>query len=252
MLTLTLATLTLLAAFPDPATVELFAKEGWYKDTKGPEVDFVGVLRKADQRKGVVGFGRNNPFRLEMDGNKVREVYVGGNLKILDPYVGKKIKLVGKPVDMEVEGRNHKEIWAASLVVLADDKKEAGKGDGPKILAQASGATSKTSTVIRTADEKATAELAKRLKVVSIDWKKQMVITISGGSRPTGGYSVEAKSLEVKDGKLIVHWKLNVPTGIVTQAFTHPMLTILVDRFEGDVVFDPAPPVGKKLDGIDR
>src|SRR4051812_15327722 len=103
-----------------------------------------------------------------------------------------------------------------------DDKKDAPKADGPKILARVSGATNKTSTVIRTADEKATAELAKRLKVDSIDWKKQMVITISGGSRPTGGYSVEAKSLEVKDGKLIVHWKLNVPTGIVTQAFTHP------------------------------
>lgn len=251
MLTLTLTTLTLLAAFPDPARVEpveLFAKEGWYKDAKGAEQDFVGVLRKTEQGKGVIGFGRNNPFRLEMDGNKIREVYVGGNLKILDPYVGKKIKLAGKAVDMEVEGRVHKEIWAASLVVLAGDKKEAGKGDGPKIHARASASFGKASTVIRTADEKATAELAKNLKVDAIDWKKQMVIVISGGSQRTGGYSVEAKSLEVKDGKLTVHWKLNVPTGIVTQAFTHPTQTILVDRFEGDVVFDPAPPAGKKVD----
>jgi PrcB C-terminal len=247
MLTFTVATLTLLVAFPDPDPVELFAKEGWYKDAKGAEVEFVGVLRKAKQDDNVVGFGRNNPFRLEMDGNKVREVHVGGNLKILDPYVGKKIKLVGKAVDMEVEGRNHKEIWPASLVVLADDKKDAGKGDAPKIHAKAPSHFGKGgSSVIRTADDKATAELAKRLKVDGIDWKKQMVIVISGGQQRTGGYSVEAKSLEVKDKKLVVHWKLNVPDGIVTQVISHPALTILVDRFEGDVVFDPAPPPEKK------
>jgi hypothetical protein len=75
-----------------------------------------------------------------------------------------------------------------------------------------------------------------------------MVVVISGGQQRTGGYSVEAKSLEVKDGKFIVRWKLNAPGpgSIVTQAITYPTLTILVDRFEGDVVFDPAPPAGKK------
>src|SRR5205085_1154936 len=147
---------------------------------KGAEEVFVGVLRKNKQPE--VGFGRNNPFRLEMDGNKIREVYVGGNPKILDPYVGKKIKFVGKAVVMELEGRKHNEIWPASLVVLAAEKKEAGKGEGPKIHAKSAASFGKGgSTVIRMADEKETAELAKRLKVDSIDWKKQMVIVISGG-----------------------------------------------------------------------
>lgn len=246
-----------------PQELELFAKEAWYKDTKGEVQNFTGVLKKTERGKGIVGFGRSNPFRLEMDGGKVREVYVGGNLKVLDPYVGKRITLVGKAVDMEVEGRMHHEIWPASLVLLRDDKKDADKGSGLKIHAKTPARIGAGSSVIKSAEQlaklqnseadKASANLAKMFKVEAIDWKKQMVIVISGGSQPTGGYSVEAKSLEVKDGKLIVHWKLNTPApdSIVTQAFTNPTLTILVDRFDGDVVFEPkAPPAGgKKLGG---
>jgi hypothetical protein len=235
----------------DSPKVELFAKEAWYKDQKGAEEEFVGVLRKS-KMDGGVGFGRMNPFRLEMDGNKIREVYVGGNLKILDPYIGQKIKFVGKAVVMEVEGRRHNEIWPASLVVLSDkkDDKKAEAGGAPKVIAKSSAPFGKgPSSVMRTAEDTATDRLAKTLKVDSIDWKKQMVIVISGGQRPTGGYSVELTSLEVKDKKLIVHWKLNVPTGITPQVVTHPTLTVLVDRFDGDVVFDPATPPGKK--GVD-
>ena len=81
------------------------------------------------------------------------------------------------------------------------------------------------------------------LRVDSIDLKKQMVIVVYGGEQRTGAHSVELKSLEVKDKKLVVHWKLNSPgpDDIVTQAITYPELVILVDRFDGEVVFDPAP-----------
>lgn len=69
-----------------------------------------------------------------------------------------------------------------------------------------------------------------------------MVIVIYGGERGTGGFSVEVKSLEVKDGKLIVHWKLKSPGAddIVAQVITYPSQVILVDRFEGKVEFDQA------------
>jgi hypothetical protein len=145
-----------------------------------------------------------------------------------------------------------------SLTVLAGEKKETGKSDEPKIHAKAPARIATNSMVIRSSEQlaklrntdadKASAELAKLLKVESIDWKKQMVVVISGGQQRTGGYNVEAKSLEIKNGKLIVHWKLNTPGpgSIVTQAITYPTLTILVDRFEGDVAFDPAPPASKK------
>ena len=145
-----------------------------------------------------------------------------------------------------------------SLTVLAGDKKDAGKSNELKIHAKTPARIATNSMVIRGSEQlaklrntdanRASAELAKVLKVESIDWKKQMVVVISGGQQRTGGYSVEVKSLEAKDGKLIVRWKLNTPGpgSIVTQAITYPTLTILVDRFEGDVVFDPAPPAGKK------
>lgn len=82
---------------------------------------------------------------------------------------------------------------------------------------------------------------AAQLKVKTIDWDKQMMIVTYAGEKPTGGYSVDLKSLEVKDKMLIVNWKLNSPgpDDLVTQAITHPELVILVDRFDGQVVFDP-------------
>jgi len=259
-----MATVSLFVTAQGGAThVEIFAKESFYKEMKGPEVEFVGVLKKTPQKDGVIGFGRVNPFRLEMEGNKVREVYAGSQGKLLDPYVGKKVKLVGKAVDMEVEGRMHYEIWTATLTVLGDAKKGDAKAGDLKIHGSTPARLAAGPVIIKSAEQlgkltntdadKATANAAKMLKVDSIDWTKQMIIVISGGTQRTGGYSVEAKSLEKKDGKLIVNWKLNSPPpgSFVTQALTNPALSILVDRFEGDVVFEPKSPpaggLGKKL-----
>jgi hypothetical protein len=96
-----------------------------------------------------------------------------------------------------------------------------------------------------TKEEKATAQLSELLKVDRIDWEKQMVIVVSGGTQRTGGYSVGVQRLTVKDNTLTVHWKLNTPKPgqPVTQALTTPSATILVERFNGPVVFDP--PAGK-------
>lgn len=103
-----------------PRRVELFGKEGWYKSQPGKEQEFVGTLEKAP-RQGGIGFGRFNPYRLTMkkgDRTEVREVYVGGKPQLLAPQAGKKVKIVGKPVDLEVEGKVHHEIWPAHLFVL--------------------------------------------------------------------------------------------------------------------------------------
>ncbi len=88
--------------------------------------------------------------------------------------------------------------------------------------------------------QQATANLAKALKVARIDWDKQMVIVVTAGAKPTGGYRVEVQKLAVKDGELTVKWKLHTPTGFVTQAFTHPAEAVLTEKFEGKVRFDPA------------
>jgi len=136
------------------------------------------------------------------------------------------------------------------------DEKPAQAGKELKVLAQAIGGPK--SMVIRSAKEaaaftgkneqEATADLAKRLKVETIGWKKQMVVVISGGVQPTGGYSVQVNKLAVKDNVLTVHWKLNSPKpgDFVTQVLTRPGLTVLTERFEGEVRFDPPPPKEKK------
>src|SRR3954470_20076373 len=123
MLAAVMVMLTTSAADPGvvPAKRDLFGAESWYQGQPGQEQTFVGILHRAG-RGGQVGFGRFNPYRLLMgnEGNKsVREVYVGGKPELLALYVGKKVQLIGKAVDMEVEGQEHHEIWPARLEVLA-------------------------------------------------------------------------------------------------------------------------------------
>ena len=89
-------------------------------------------------------------------------------------------------------------------------------------------------------EKAATADLAKELKVKDIDWAKQMVVVVSGGSRSSGGYRVEVTGLEIKDKTMTVKWKLHSPKGIATSAFTHPSEIVLVPKFAGKVVFAPA------------
>ena len=45
----------------------------------------------------------------------VREVYIGGKPDTLKEYVGKSVKITGKPVELGVEGKLHKEIWPARI-----------------------------------------------------------------------------------------------------------------------------------------
>src|SRR5262249_33217541 len=120
-----------------PAKLGRVAKEDFYKTQGGKEEDFVGVVQKV-KGGGGVGFGRFNPYRLEMkkDGKTtVREIYVGGKKDVLDPYVGKTVKVTGKAVDMEVEGTMHHEIWPARLEIA--DAKPGKEKPEPKAATRA-------------------------------------------------------------------------------------------------------------------
>lgn len=114
-----------------PEKKKLFADERWYKAQDGKEQPYIGVLQKIDRGAGVVGFGRFNPYRLVMEqkGKKdIREVYVGAKVQLLAPYVGKTVKLTGRPVELEVEGQHHREIWPGWIEVLpaqAPEKKHS-------------------------------------------------------------------------------------------------------------------------------
>ncbi len=105
-----------------PPKLALFADESWYKNRKADEQDFIGILSRVPERTGgTVGVGRFNPYLLTMnhDGKQTeREVYAGTHPEYLAPYVDKKIKLIGKAVETDVEGKAHSEIWPALLEVV--------------------------------------------------------------------------------------------------------------------------------------
>jgi hypothetical protein len=112
-------------------------------------------------------------------------------------------------------------------------------------LARALGVPAKDARDKRIRDA-ATTDAAKLLKVKDIDWSKQMLVVVAVGTRPTGGYRVEITSLRGKDKTLTVRWKLHSPAAgaITTQVITHPSQMVLVERWPGDVRFDP--PIDKK------
>jgi hypothetical protein len=118
-----------------PAKLALFADESWYKNRKADEQDFVGVLSRVPERTGgTVGAGHFNPYRLTMNHNgkqTEREVYAGAHPDYLAPYVGKRIKLIGKAVETDVEGKAHAEIWPALLEVVGAAPTTPGVSDIP-------------------------------------------------------------------------------------------------------------------------
>jgi hypothetical protein len=150
------------------------------------------------------------------------------------------------------------------VVLLLGAPQDKPEGKELKVVARgnwkAAGAKEPQQLVIRSSEElakaagqpadKAAEELAKAFKVEAIDWKKQMVVVATGGTKSTGGYSVEVTDLKVKDGVLTVHWKLNTPKpgAPVTRAITHPAQAALVERFDGKTVFDPPAPKEEKKD----
>ena len=261
-LLLTLSPLTVSAiAAEESGTAKkkvLFTKEKWYQNQKGKEQTFSGTL-KANKQVGI-GFGRYVPYRLEMKKGQ-RGIYVGSKRKILAPYVGKKVKIVGKAVDRRLEGQTYREIWPASVEIIQEEKggeegeeEKEGKGEvkiqaraywrassrpGTKAIRQAVRSAAELKKVTGSGTEEAAMQRAKRmLKVNSIDFDKQTLIIVSAGAKPTGGYRVEVKKV-IADGKtLTVKWKLHSPRGLVTQAFTHPAEGILVPKFEGKVKFE--------------
>jgi hypothetical protein len=282
----------------DPASaVDVFAKDDFYKKQEGKEQDFTGTLQRVDN-KGKVGFGRNNPYRLisityqevtverVVNGQVVKmqekvpvqatkEIFVADKGVLLEPFVGKQIKITGKAVTLNLEGRTHNEIWPARVEVVqplklpvagqdegcceADDPKELkiiAKGHWQYVSASPDGDKKGKQHVFRSAAElvaatpfkkldapqqvvekKATEELAKALKVDTIDWAKQMVVVTTAGVKPTGGWKIDIVKATVEGKTCTVTWSLQAPDGIATQAFTHPAVAALVERCDGEVKF---------------
>jgi hypothetical protein len=149
-----------------------------------------------------------------------------------------------------------KQTWESLVAAVSGERKP--EGQEMKILGHAfwreptqRGAEAKQ-FVIRSPEELTKAgnlteeQLVKQFKVDKIDWKTQMIVVVTGGVKPTGGYSVEVESLNAKEKVLTVKWKLNSPKRgtFVPQIVTHPGQAVLTERFEGEVKFDPPAPKG--------
>src|SRR5207248_2627096 len=78
--------------------------------------------------------------------------------------------------------------------------------------------------VIERMRQEASDRYAKALKVDKIDWDKQMVVGVSGGVQPTGGYTLEVTKVETDGKRMTVHWAVRPPAEgqKVAQEPTHP------------------------------
>src|SRR5262249_24077477 len=78
------------------------------------------------------------------------------------------------------------------------------------------------------------------LKIEKMDYDKHMLVVVTGGVQASGGFSLKATKA-VSDGQnLTIHWKLEAPKDVATNAITHPAGIFLLDRVAGEVRFQPA------------
>jgi hypothetical protein len=100
-----------LASDPPNARV-LFAEAPWYRQAAAKERTYEGVLRK--EASPMATSGRWNPVRLITDQQNVHPIYLGSDTHLLDPYLGRRVRLEGKA--MEVLGQQ--EIWPARITPI--------------------------------------------------------------------------------------------------------------------------------------
>jgi hypothetical protein len=108
-----LSSTAVVPAADPPAARKIFADEAWYQAAAGEEQAFEGILEKA-KSPGATS-GRWHPVRLVIDDKRTREVSLGGDATLLDGHLGRRVRIVGKP--MEVLG--HAEIWPARIELVA-------------------------------------------------------------------------------------------------------------------------------------
>ena len=87
----------------------------------------------------------------------------------------------------------------------------------------------------------ASGEIARLLGVDEIDWKQNMVVTVTGGVKPTGGYTCTLEYIKVhpdpKQMRAVAVWSHTSPDGAAPIGITNPGSLALVERFDGKIEF---------------
>jgi hypothetical protein len=260
------AILPILSSAPDGLTLN--ATETWYRDAKGAETVFEGIVQRTASTGRIGPPTRFNSFQLtwtDSAGRSVsRELYVPGKSHRIADFLDRRIRLVGKAMDTEADGTTYHEIWPARLVTQkAAAALQARDGVLARTNWQPTGAqrAGLQTLVIRSgtelarqmrvtgdeADRSATELMARRLGVPTIDWTKHMVVTVSAGLKATEADQLSITRVQVKEKELVVSYRLQAPAGGAA-GFGFPAETVLVDRFEGIVRFQEEKPSNEAKD----
>jgi hypothetical protein len=235
----------------------ILGKEQSYIDATGPEKEVEGKL-DFNASEGRIGLPqRYATFRLIglEDGKPVsRSVYTAGKDQLLAEFVGQRLRLSGKVVEFERDGKKQSEFWPAQVLAALGAATES-IGQVP-ILARTNNPLSLSSRgqlqprayVIRDAAalaqlanyggaegaRTATSQMARALGRGDIDWKKEMLLVMMGGLQPSGGARVEITRLVLLEQGLDVTWKLTTTAGGVGAGVV-PVEVVLIPRYDGDI-----------------
>jgi hypothetical protein len=264
------ALLVALAPLPEPKpdVLVLFAADPEYRAARGAESTYEGTLQFHREP------GRTEHYRLlSQDGvgkPVVQELYLPKRASELAVHVGQRVRLVGKVTSVEIDGKAREQLWPARLErLVAAGNREAGEGGVfARCFWQPAGArkVGKTTVVYRngqqlaqalkieggTAAASASNEMAQKLGVSEIDWKKQMVVCVAAGLCGPDVTRLTITRVAVKDAQLTVFYKLERggKDDPAAGGFGYPAETVLVNRIEGPVRFeqepDPMPPIPKE------
>lgn len=85
------------------------------------------------------------------------------------------------------------------------------------------------------------AQYAKALQIEKVDLGKHMIIGVAAGTQASSKRSVhiERITLDAVGKVMTVKWKMNADSG-ADGSLSNPSEVVLVDRFDGQVKFDPA------------
>lgn len=96
---------------------QLFSEADWYTGRDERELVFTGKLERVPGAGGPSIVMRTHWYRLEG-----RSLYTGGKkVPELEKLVGKKVHLLGKAVDLRLEGKLLEEIWPAAVRPAKDN-----------------------------------------------------------------------------------------------------------------------------------
>jgi hypothetical protein len=70
-----------------------------------------GILLRNTQPEDVGFFQRRCDYQLRTDGGEILDVYNNDNDKVFLSLIGKRVEMIGKIQEFELEGRHVKEFW---------------------------------------------------------------------------------------------------------------------------------------------